>query len=60
MAELVKNVSASAGDIGLFLGPGRHPGGGNGNLLQYSLLEIPRTEEPGELQSMGYQRVGLD
>ena len=49
VAQLVKNVSTNAGDMGSFLGPGRHPGGGNGNLLQYSLLEIPRTEEPGEL-----------
>ena len=60
VAQLVKNVSTNAGDMGLFLGPGRHPGGGNGNLLQYSLLEIPRTEGPSELQSMQYQTVGLD
>ena len=32
-------------------------GGGNDNLLQYSL---PWTEEPGGLQSMGSQRVGHD
>ena len=32
-------------------------GGGNGNPLQYSCLEIPYTEEPGGLQSMGSQRV---
>ena len=37
---------------------GRSPGGGNGNPLQYSCLEIPQPEEPGGLQSMGSQRVG--
>jgi len=37
-------MSANAGDIrgtGLISGLGRSPGGGNGNLLQYSCLEIP-------------------
>ena len=29
---------------------------GNGNLLQYSSWEIPWTEEPGGLQSMGSQK----
>jgi len=36
------NVPASAGDarhIGSVLGSGRSPGGGHGNLLQYSCLE---------------------
>ena len=32
---------------------GRFPGGGNGNLLQYSCLENPRIEEPDGLQSLG-------
>ena len=31
---------------------------GNGTPLQYSCLEIPWTEEPGRLQSMGSLRVG--
>ena len=35
-------------------------GEGNGNPLQYSCLEIPWTEEPGRLQSMGSQRVRYD
>ena len=30
-------------------------GAGNGNLLQYSCWRIPRTEEPGGLQSVGLQ-----
>ena len=38
----------------------RFPGGGNGNSLQYSCLEIPRTEEPGGLQSMGSQTAEQD
>ena len=41
---MVKNPSASvgdAGDRGLIPGSGRSPGGGNGNLLQYSCLENP-------------------
>ena len=39
---MVKNPPASAGDIrdvGLIPGLGRSPGGGHGNLLQYSCLE---------------------
>ena len=50
MALVVKNPPASAGDIrdtGSISGLGRSPGVGNGNLLQYSDLEIPWTEEPG-------------
>ena len=33
-------------------------GEGNGNPLQYSCPENPRTEEPGGLPSMGSHRVG--
>ena len=33
---------------------------GNGNPLQYSCWKIPWMEEPGGLQSMGWQRVGQD
>ena len=41
---MVKNIPAKAGDTGdrvSSLGSGRSPGGGNGNLLQYSCLENP-------------------
>ena len=41
---MVKNPPANAGDIrdaGSIPGSGRSPGGGNGNLLQYSCLENP-------------------
>ena len=35
-------------------------GEGSGTPLHCSCLEIPRTEEPGGLQSMGSRRVRLD
>ena len=44
MAPVVKNLSASAGDIkdvSAIPGPGRCPGRGHGNLLKYSCLENP-------------------
>ena len=37
----VKNLPANAGDVGLILGPGRYPGEGKGNPLQYLCLENP-------------------
>ena len=37
--SVVKNLPASAGDVGLIPGSGRFPGEGNGNPLQYSCLE---------------------
>ena len=39
--------------MGLIPGLGITPREGNGNPLQYSAWEIPWTEEPGGLQSMG-------
>ena len=50
--------ACNAGDPGSILGSGRSPGGGHGNLLQYSCWRVPWTEEPGGLQSIGLQRVG--
>ena len=38
---MVKNLLASAGDVGLNPGPGRSPGEGNGNPLQDSCLGNP-------------------
>ena len=61
--SVVKNLPVSAGDARhsrLIPGSGRSPGAGNGNPLQYSCLEMPWTEEPGRLQSMGSQRVKHD
>ena len=63
MAGMVSGGTSSedsTGDSGLIPGSGRSPGGGHGNPLQYSCLEIPLTEEPGGLQSIGLQRVGHD
>ena len=54
--SVVKNLLASAeavGEVGLIPGSGR-------SLEAYSGWEIPWTEEPGRLQSMGSQRVGHD
>ena len=58
--SVVKNLSVNAGDVGLIPGSGRSPGEGNGNPLQYSCLEIPCTEEPGRLQSIGItKKLGM-
>ena len=55
-----KESSCNAGDLGVIPGLGRFPGEGNSNLLQYSPWRIPWTEEPGRLQSVGFQRVKHD
>ena len=39
--SMVKSLPANAGDTGLIPRSGRSPGGGNGNLLQYSCLKNP-------------------
>ena len=51
----------NAGDPGSIPRLGRSPGEGNGNPLQWVLLyilawEIPRTEKPGRLQTMGTEK----
>lgn len=52
---------ANAGGIGLIPGLGISPGDGNGNLGNCVLAwEVPWTEEPGGLQSVGSQRVRHD
>ena len=48
-----KESTCNATDMGSIPGLGRFPGGGNGNPPQYSCLEIPWTEDPVGLQSMG-------
>ena len=63
MAIKLKNPSANAGDArdaSLIPGSGRSLGEGNGNHSSILAWEIPRTEEPGGLQSMGSQGVGHD
>ena len=60
VALVIKNLPDSTRDVrdpGSIPGLGRSPGGGHGNLLQYSCLGNS-IEEPGRLQSMGPQRVG--
>ena len=53
----VKNPPVQeTGDESSITGWGGYPGGGNGNPLQYSCLEILWTEEPGCLRSMGSQK----
>ena len=63
VALVVKNLPANAGDtrdVSSIPGLGRSPGVVNGNLLQYSGLKNPWTEEHGGLQSEGPQRVRYD
>ena len=54
------NGKESVGDLGLIPVLGRSPREGNDNPLQYLAWRIPRTEEPGGLESMGSQRVRHD
>ena len=44
--------ACNAGDQGSIPGSGRSPGKGNGHDSSILAWEIPRTEEPGGLQSM--------
>ena len=53
-----KESACSAGDLGLIPGLGRSPGGGHGNVLQYSCQKNPVEGEPGELQSITSQKAG--
>ena len=50
----VKNLPASAGDMGSIPGLGGSPGGGHGNPLQYSCLENPH----GQRNLAGYSPWG--
>ena len=55
---MVKNLPPKTGDLRDMRsvpGWGRSPGGGHGNLLQYSCWRISCTEEPGRLQAIGSQ-----
>ena len=49
-----KESACNAGELGLIPGLGRSPGGGYGNLLQYSCLENPH----GERSLAGYSPWG--
>ena len=48
--------AGGAGDVGLILGLGRFPGGGNGNPLQYLCLENTMGRGAWRLQSIGSQK----
>jgi len=56
-SSVVKNLSANACSI---LGLGRSPGEENGIHSSILAWEIPWTEKPAGLQSMGLQRIGHD
>ena len=47
--SVVKNLPTDAGDAGSIPDSGRCPRGGNGNPLQYSSWNMPRTKEAGGL-----------
>ena len=49
-----KESVCNVGDLGLIPGLGRSPGGGHGNLLQYSCLENPH----GQRSLAGYSSWG--
>ena len=58
-----KASACNVGDLGLISGSGRSPGEGNDNPLPNSSIlakKIPWMEEPGRLQSIGWQRAGRD
>ena len=61
VALVGKNPPANIGhirDVDLIPRLGRPPGEGNGNHSSILAWEIPWTEEPGGLQSVGLKRVG--
>ena len=60
---MVKNPPANAGDtrdVGSIPELGRSPGGGNGNLFQYSCLENPMDRGAWWATGHGTQRIRCD
>ena len=55
-----KESACNAENPGSIPGVGRSSREGNGDLLQYSCLGNPMSEEPGQLQCLASQRVGHD
>ena len=53
---MVKNPLTNAGNAGLILGLGTSPGEGMATHSSILAWKIPRTEEPGGLQSVGLQK----
>ena len=54
----MQETGCNARDLNSTPESGRSPGEGNGNPLSILAWEIPWTEEPGGLQSMGLQELG--
>ena len=57
---MVKNPPANVGDVGSIPGLRRSAGGEVATHSRILAWEIPWTEEPGRLQSLGLQRGGHD
>ena len=55
---MVKNLPANAGDVGSIPGSERSCGEGNTRSGIFA-WEIPWTEEPGGLQSMGWRKSSI-
>ena len=55
-----KESTCNAGATGSTPGSGRSPGGGQGIRTSILAGEMPRTEDPGRLQSVGLQRAAQD
>ena len=60
MVLVVKNQTANAGDVGSIPGPGRSPGGENGNPLPCSCRENPMDRGAWWVTVHGSQRVRHD
>ena len=59
VAQMVKNLPAfNAGNPGFVPGSRRSPGEGMATHSSILAWRIPWTEEPGGLQSLGWERVG--
>ena len=58
--SVVKNQPANAGDMDSIPGLGRSPGEENATHSSILAWRIPQTEDPGELQFTGSQRVRHD
>ena len=54
-----KASACNAGDLGLIPGSGRSHGEGNATHSSFLAWRIPWTEEPGGLQSMASQDLGM-
>ena len=55
-----KESPCNVGDLGSIHGLGRSPGGGHGNLVQYSGLENLMDRESWQAIALGVERVGFD